>query len=87
MTVLALSIALSLWSAFTLWLQTHGTPERARWACVSGLGAQGLFLVFDWMVGAYGLMPLALIYGAMYVRGWLRWKETGLKAATASEAN
>lgn len=73
MTVLAMSIVLSVWSALTLYLQTHGTVRRARWSCVSGLFSQGLFLMFDYRVGAFGLMPLALVYGAMYVRGLRRW--------------
>lgn len=72
--ILAISIALTIWSTGTLVLQTHGERTAARLACVSGFAAQGLWLYFDWLTGAYGLMPLALTYGALYIRGWNRWK-------------
>lgn len=47
MTVLAVSVVLTLWSAATLWLTTHGTPRLAQWGCLSGLASQALFLMFD----------------------------------------
>jgi hypothetical protein len=72
-TVLLVSVTLTVWSALTLILTTHGTPKAAMFGCVSGLLCQGLWIVFDLMTGAYGLLPLALVYGTLYVRGYRRW--------------
>ena len=71
--VLLISFVLMVWTACTLWLQTHGSARYAMWACASGLCSQALWIVFDVLTGAYGLLPLALILGALYVRGWRRW--------------
>jgi hypothetical protein len=59
-------------SAFTvagLWLLAN----RRREGFAVGLTAQPIWLVFDWHVGAYGLMPLALVLGFIYVKGWRNW--------------
>lgn len=62
---------LSAWTVLTLEL----LARMNRWGFVSGLASQGLWLVFDWRIGAYGLMPLALILGWRYVAGWRRWSK------------
>ncbi len=47
--------------------------EKKRAGFIVGLAAQLPWLYFDWKVGAYGLMPLAIILGVMYVRGYVKW--------------
>ena len=47
--------------------------EKKRAGFIVGLVSQPVWLVFDAITGAYGLMPLALVLGALYVRGWVRW--------------
>jgi hypothetical protein len=73
MTVLVISAVLTVWSALTLWLTTAGTPRMAQAGCISGLACQGLWITFDVLTGAYGLLPLALVFGTLYVRGYRRW--------------
>ena len=72
--ILAISIVLMLWTTLTIGLQTHGSAGLAMWASASGLFSQLLWIVFDLLTGAYGLLPLALILGVLYVRGWQRWR-------------
>ena len=72
-SVLIISLVLTAWSAATLLLTTHGTARLAMWGCLCGFACQGLWIVFDLMTGAYGLLPLALVYGSLYVRGYRRW--------------
>jgi hypothetical protein len=72
-TVLVISAVLTVWSAITLWLTTTGSPRMAQLGCVSGLMCQGLWIAFDVLTGAYGLLPLALVFGTLYVRGYRRW--------------
>ena len=72
--VLALSLLLTAWTTLTLVLTTHGTRTAAMWACLIAIPCQGAWLVFDWLTGAYGLMPLALAYVPLNVRGYLRWR-------------
>jgi hypothetical protein len=52
-----------------LWL----LGRQRRSGFIVGLAAQPLWLAFDYAVGAYGLMPLALVLGWLYVDGWRRW--------------
>lgn len=47
--------------------------EKRREGFIVGMVAQPIWLLFDWHVGAYGLMPLALVLGGLYVRGWVNW--------------
>lgn len=49
---------------------------RRRFGFVVGIAAQGVWLVFDWHVGAVGLMPLAFVYGPLYAHGWWLWRKT-----------
>ena len=67
--VLVLSGVLTVWSGITLWL--IGRPHTARAGFMTGIACQGLWLAFDWYVGAYGLMPLAFVYGPLYWRGYV----------------
>lgn len=60
---------LMAWTVCTMVL----LAERHRVGFMSGLASQALWLVFDWQVGAYGLMPLAVILGSVYVRGYVKW--------------
>lgn len=60
---------LAVWTVVTLELVAH----LRRIGFISGLASQALWLVFDWHVGAYGLMPLALVLGWRYVSGYRRW--------------
>ena len=72
-TILLISFVLTGWSALTLILTTHGTRRAAMYGCVSGLACQGLWIGFDMLTGAYGLLPLAAVFGTLYVRGFRRW--------------
>jgi|CXWL01.1.fsa_nt_gi hypothetical protein len=80
--VLVISIVLMIWTTLTIGLQTHGSAALAMWASASGLLSQLLWIVFDLLTGAYGLLPLALILGVLYVRGWLRWRTVRPEVAT-----
>lgn len=66
--VLIVSLILTAWSGVTLWL--IGTPKHAGWGFAAGIACQALWVAFDLMTGAYGLLPLALVYGPLYARGW-----------------
>lgn len=68
--VLIVSLVLTAWSALTLWW--IGTPRTAAIGFASGIACQGLWVAFDLMTGAYGLLPLALVYGPLYARGWIK---------------
>jgi hypothetical protein len=57
------------WTVLTMWL----LAEKKRIGFLSGLASQALWLVFDWHVAAYGLMPLALILGFIYIKGYRKW--------------
>lgn len=50
-----------------------GINFKVRAAFWCGIAAQFVWLAFDWHIGAYGLMPLALIYGPLYAHGWWMW--------------
>ena len=60
---------LSAFTCLNIWL----VGSKRREGFVVGLVAQPIWLAFDWHVGAYGLMPLALVLGWLYVRGWRKW--------------
>lgn len=62
---------LSLFTIGNIWLL--GKKRRAGF--MVGLAAQPLWLAFDFSVGAYGLMPLGLILGYLYIKGWRNWKD------------
>lgn len=70
--VLIVSLILTAWSALTLWL--IGTPKHAGWGFATGIGCQGLWIAFDVLTGAYGLLPLAFVYGPLYARGWRNYR-------------
>lgn len=61
--------------------------EKRREGFIVGIVSQPIWLVFDALTGAYGLMPLAVILGALYVRGWIRWGQIDRKAAAVSVPN
>jgi hypothetical protein len=65
-----------------LWLL--GNKRKEGFAV--GLAAQPIWLVFDWHVGAYGLMPLALVLGWLYVSGWMKWKRAEAIITIATDA-
>lgn len=50
--------------------------EKRREGFLVGIAAQPIWLVFDAVTGAYGLMPLALVLGGLYLRGWVKWGRT-----------
>ena len=62
---LVISWTLFGFTAANMWL----LGSKRREGFIVGLAAQPIWLVFDWHVGAYGLMPLALILGGLYLRG------------------
>lgn len=62
------------------WLLSAGTclniwllGRKNRSGFLVGLAAQPVWLVFDYAVGAYGLMPLAGVLGWLYISGWRKW--------------
>lgn len=59
------------WTVANMWLAGSLNP-LAWW---SGIASQVLWLYFDWQVGAYGLMPLAIILTVVYWRNLQRWKQ------------
>lgn len=63
---LILSWTLCAFTVANIWL----VGWRRREAFLVGLAAQPVWLVFDLWTGAYGLIPLALIAGFLYVRGY-----------------
>ena len=69
MIVVYLPWALSAATVLTMWMLAN----KRREGFLVGLGSQPVWLVLDWQVEAYGLMPLALILGYIYVKGWVRW--------------
>lgn len=66
---LALSWCLFAFTVTNLWL----VGNKRREGFLVGLVAQPLWLAFDLYVGAYGLMPLAIVLGWLYVRGYRNW--------------
>ena len=59
------------WTVTTMWL----AGNKSVWAWYSGIASQALWLVFDYQVKAWGLMPLAVVLTAVYGRNLLRWKK------------
>ena len=68
-SALLLSWALFGFTAANMWL----LGNKRREGFIVGIVSQPVWLVFDWHVGAYGLMPLALILGGLYLRGYVKW--------------
>ena len=64
----AIPWVLSCWTLVTMWLAGNGT----RWAWVSGLASQFLWLTFAWMIEAWGLMPLSVALIFVYARNYRR---------------
>lgn len=62
---------LACWTVTSMWLAGNKTP----WAWVSGIASQGLWLYFDYRVEAWGLMPLAVVLTAVYLRNLKKWRE------------
>ena len=62
---------LSALTCLNIWLL--GSKQRSGF--LVGIGAQIPWLLFDYHVGAYGLMPLAIILGWLYLRGWRNWSD------------
>jgi hypothetical protein len=63
-------------TATQMWLAGNG--NRAAWFL--GIGSQSVWLFFDYLVGAYGLMPLAVILSFIYIRNLRKWKPTAIIA-------
>ena len=64
---------LAAWTVATMILAGNKNPL----AWYSGIASQALWLYFDYRVEAWGLMPLAVILTAVYMRNLRRWqKET-----------
>lgn len=61
---------LAAWTVATMWLAGNKSP----WAWYSGITSQLLWLYFDYTVEAWGLMPLAVVLTAVYLRNLRRWK-------------
>jgi hypothetical protein len=53
-----------------------GRSARGRkWAPLIGLAGQPLWIIFAFQVQAWGLIPLATAYAAVYARGaWVQWR-------------
>lgn len=64
------SWALACWTLLNMYL----AGNKSVWAWYSGIASQGLWLVFDYAVGAWGLMPLAVLLTAVYVRNIRKWR-------------
>ncbi len=62
---------LMVWTVVTMWLAGNKNPL----AWYSGIASQALWLVFDWHVEAWGLMPLAIVLTVVYARNLMRWKQ------------
>ena len=60
---------LSCWTVVTMTL----AGNKSVWAWRSGIASQGLWLVFDYHVEAWGLMPLAVVLTAVYYRNLRKW--------------
>lgn len=61
---------LACWTVVTMILAGNKNPL----AWYSGIASQGLWLVFDYHVEAWGLMPLAVVLSVVYTRNLLRWR-------------
>lgn len=64
---------LMVWTVVNMWLA--GNKNVLAW--YSGIVSQGGWLLFDFYVQAWGLMPLAVILTAVYVRNIRRWHRGG----------
>ena len=69
MIVTYLPWLLSAGTVLNIWLLAN----KRREGFLVGLAAQPVWLVLDWQVEAYGLMPLALVLGYLYIKGWRNW--------------
>lgn len=47
--------------------------KKWRWGFICGVFSQFVWVYFDIIIGQYGLLPLALIYGPLYLWGWWNW--------------
>lgn len=69
-SVMIVSWVLSAGTCLNIWL----LGRKHRGGFLVGLAAQPVWLYFDYRAGAYGLMPLALILGYLYVQGYRSWR-------------
>lgn len=70
MSLQLLSWSLGILTVVNMWLAGNKNP----WAWRLGIGSQAVWLWFDWIVGAWGLMPLAIVLSVVYWRNLRRWR-------------
>jgi hypothetical protein len=56
-------------TVLNMWL----LAKKNRNGFLVGLVSQPIWLVLDVLTGAYGLMPLALVLGFIYIKGYRNW--------------
>lgn len=59
------------WTVLNMWL----IGNKTVWAWYSAIASQAVWLYFDYLVGAYGLMPLAVVLTVIYVRNIRKWRK------------
>lgn len=59
------------WTVLNMWL----IGNKTVWAWYSAITSQAAWLYFDYLVGAYGLMPLAVVLTVIYVRNIRKWRK------------
>lgn len=69
MNPLYLSWGLTVFTFLNVWL----IGNKRREGFLVGLAAQPVWVVFDIMTGAYGLLPVGLLLGYLYIRGYVKW--------------
>ncbi len=65
-----IALATGLVTIFGVWLQ--GNHRWEGW--LVGLLNQGLWFVFIVVFGAWGLLPLCAVFGAVDLRNLLKWR-------------
>lgn len=68
---LLLTWVMTLTSVLGIWLA--GRKNWMGWAV--GVAVQPLWLLFNLMVGAWGLMPMPFIYGWIYAHNLYKWRK------------
>lgn len=75
MSAILVQFALAAFGLTALWLAMGTGARGRRWAPLAGLCGQPFWMVYAVQSKGWGLLALACVYSAVYMRGaWLQWR-------------
>ena len=59
--------------------------SRSKWGWAIGISAQSLWIAYGLSTGQMGFVASAAVYGAMYVRNFLKWHNKPVEPASQED--